>query len=453
MIKFSQGMNQFNSSEMGCTLMKSNPVREEIVNRELGREANRQNLSSKLNMLDIVLAILIFFFSGIALAISALPALLSDTRQVKAWVLGLCAVAIILVFAILSCYFIKRRIQRKLRISDREFVAEKKKNQIKNSVFHALHEANTGKINATLRYTYGKVALWNPINYEMNRLVYDVHEQIRNILKSLQNIVINIDPERFNDKNVSVDLVCCYPEEVERDSEIPMKRPSSHEGQSNGAQPFETPDKPWKLISSGDLSGNHKRTLDYLYDPLSFYSFLSFCGSWFANRKYEKQEVDDELIKQYLARLENECNCIITKEMKEKIEKKTFFVSNVRDYENSRYNSTKQDWDGSAVGTTICVRNDNPEHVLVKAILTINTFGEPLFVPKDKRFPHGYDKHGLSEKDYEELFLKQIVGTYRTLIASELAQMYIRHLLQNHKISPTTGEHTKEQQTTNTVAQ
>ena len=82
----------------------------------------------------------------------------------------------------------------------------------------------------------------------MNQLVYDVHEQIRNILKSLQNIVINIDPERFNDKNVSVDLVCCYPEEVERDSEIPMKRPSSHEGQSNGAQPFEAPDKPWKLI-------------------------------------------------------------------------------------------------------------------------------------------------------------------------------------------------------------
>ena len=51
------------------------------------------------------------------------------------------------------------------------------------------------------------------------------------------------------------------------------------------------------------------------------------------------------------------------------------------------------------------------------------------------------NKDGLSEKDYEELFLKQIVGTYSTLIASELVQMYIRHGLQNGKISPKTGEH------------
>ena len=428
-------------------------LKDTVLRRNETIVVDRDKLASTLKRIEIWLAVLVFLFSVVALAISALPALLYQTRFLQNILLALCGIAVLLVILILILYYIKRRTQRKLRITDVEFMAEKKKNQIKNSVFHALHEANTGKISATLRYTYGKVAEWNPINYEKNRLVYDVHEQIRNILKSLQNIVISIDPERFNDKNVSVDLVCCYPEDVGIDSEVPIKKRPQSEVDGNEEQPFEAPDKPWKLISSGDLSGNHRRTLDYLSEPLSFYAFLSYCGSWFANRKYEKQEIDDELIELYLQRLRDECHCELSPKEEAIIKGKTFFVRNVRDYENSRYNSTKKDWDGSAVGTTICVRNDNPEHVLVKAILTINTFGEPLFFATNGKSPYDYDKYGLSEKDYEELFLKQIVGTYRTLIASELAQMYIRHLLQKEKISSTTGEHLKKLPTTTSVVQ
>ena len=96
----------------------------------------------------------------------------------------------------------------------------------------------------------------------------------------------------------------------------------------------------------------------------------------------------------------------------------------------------------------------------MKAILTINTYGERIHIPissegvqKSKRLgtiktrkqveakteDNIYDENGLTECDYQELFLKQIIQTYSTLIASELSQMYIRHILREKRIDSSTG--------------
>ena len=440
-------------------------------NNEANKRESNDKISSQDKQNDRNLSILIFIFSCAALLISIVPVVVpkmislrnpsSSTTSVDWWsfgiTIGLFSLSIVIAVIIFNLYRKKRDIQRKQLVTEREYNAAKRKNEILQSVFHSLHDANSGKISGTLRYTYGRVSEWNPINYEKNRLVYDVHDQLRAILKSLQRVVINIDPVRFSDKNVSVDLVYCYPEnnndcilpivQANQNTAIPQTKKkwrmiadSPIAGNQNQFK-IQKSDKPWKLISSGDLSGNHKKTLDYLKDSLSFYSLVSFTGSWFANRKYQAQKIDD-IMKLYKDHLEEDCHMIISDDLDNELNKKVFFKKNVRDYENAKYNSTSESWDGSAIGATICVRNDNPEHVLVKAILTINTYGEPIFVPTTddaKSDDAQYDKYSLTEDEYKQLFLKDINGAYCTLIASELSQMYIRHQLYVGKMNPLTG--------------
>ena len=534
---------------------------------------NNESLSAQVKKIDDRLSTQVFWFSIVALLISIFTVFQALWSVILTIAFGVSAI-ILAVFILLN-YRKKRHLHQSLIVSDRELKAEKKKNQILNSVFQSLQEANTGKIFGTLRYTYGKVSDWNPINYEKNWLVYDVHDQLRTILKSLQRVVINIAPDRFNDKNVSVDLICTYPEDNNNDCDIPITKAADSKDSSKKMWKFvsripitaikkssksdrteKRTDKPWKLISSGDLSGNHKRILDYLANPLSFFSLVSYFGSWYANNKYDQQKIiciaeddteeeirrkkkrkqkerketeeekqkkaeekkqkeaeekellekycdhlkdrigasdvkekellenyyehikgriastdvkgekesDDnkvkELLEEYRKYLKRSIGNSATKEenegknteeqkieeFKQKIkeiedieklkQEKTFFVHNVKDYENAKWNSTTKVWDGSAIGATICVRNDNPEHILVKAILTINTYGEPIHLPVGNS---KYDQDGLTEKDYEKLFLKQILGAYSTLIASELSQMYIRHQLMDGRMAPTTG--------------
>ena len=55
------------------------------------------------------------------------------------------------------------------------------------------------KVREIFRYTYDSVAEWNPINYRDNVIIYDIHEQLRSILISIEKVIININPERFND--------------------------------------------------------------------------------------------------------------------------------------------------------------------------------------------------------------------------------------------------------------
>jgi len=128
------------------------------------------------------------------------------------------AIVVTIVVAILLFIFYKNKIDinKKSYISESEYIREQKINQINKVVFDSLYKSNSTKVREVFRYTYGKVPEWNPINYRDNVLVYDVHEQIRSILISIEEVVINIDPERFNEKNVSVELVYCYPRDAKK---------------------------------------------------------------------------------------------------------------------------------------------------------------------------------------------------------------------------------------------
>ena len=127
------------------------------------------------------------------------------------------------------CEYLSKR-----KVIEKDYNREKKINQINGALFDSLYRANSEKTRGIFRYTYGNVPKWNPINYRDNILVYDVHEQIRSILISLENVVISIDPERFNDRNVSVEFIYCYPSDTYNESNIERIND-------------------WKLISSGDI--------------------------------------------------------------------------------------------------------------------------------------------------------------------------------------------------------
>ena len=396
----------------------------------------------------------IFVFSFLSLLLSIFPTLIS--KQTCSFVIqrivGIFFLALFVAVFIIWLFRKKWKITKSLKVPTYQYYAERKKNQILNFVFQSLHDANSGKIRKALRITYGSVPEWNPMNYELNWLVYDVHDQIRSILINLKKVIINIAPDRFSDKNVSVDLVWCYPEDME-DSDLPLK-PKNESGEKTAKKQ----NGKWKLISSGDLSGNRTRILDYLAEPVSFYTLLACFGSWFANNKYADllTESEKNVFRSYLCKR----GIRLDDDSLNKINSGKMFIENVKDFENTIIKGKTGEYDGSVAGSMICVRNDNPEHVLVKAILTINTYGERIHIPissegvqKSKRLgtiktrkqveakteDNIYDENGLTECDYQELFLKQIIQTYSTLIASELSQMYIRHILREKRIDSSTG--------------
>lgn len=94
-----------------------------------------------------------------------------------------------------------------------------------------------------------------------------------------------------------------------------------------------------------------------------------------------------------------------------------------------------QEYDGvgSIVGMTINIKNDAPESVLVKAMLTITTYGWNLL---DK-------KSLIKEAEYREIFKQNVLNGHKSLLESELAQMYIRHAIKDGNMCPYTGARCK----------
>lgn len=78
---------------------------------------------------------------------------------------------------------------------------------------------------------------------------------------------------------------------------------------------------------------------------------------------------------------------------------------------------------------SINVKNDEPENVLVKAMITIATYGRKLNEKGDTT----------NEKDYKELFKKNVLNGYKYLLESELSQMYIRHMIREGGMCPRYG--------------
>lgn len=254
--------------------------------------------------------------------------------------------------------------------------------KIDKAVLSSLNSANAAKVRSTLRFTYGNVHDWNPINYRKNVLVYDVHEHIRTILLNLRDVIIQTSPERLHEDNVTVDLIWCYPKEKGYSGYLPYIDES---GKNK---------KPWKLISTGDKSASAHSIQEWVASKDSFYAAVIQKGYLCSDKK--------DLVGQYHV-----------------------------DTKDKEYNPDLQSLSGSIAGVVIDVKNDEPSRVLVRAILTVNTFGTNFFDADS--FP------GVSKAEYEEILKRRIITVYKSLLASELVQMYIRHSIREDGRCPITG--------------
>ena len=244
--------------------------------------------------------------------------------------------------------------------------------KLSNAMLEVQHRANEYKTRHVLQITYGSVPKWHPFNFYNNVLVYDVHEQIRTILLELKNAIISITPGLDTDA-VTIDLVYCYPSQDNDDGKIPVDKGNL--------------DK-WKLISSRDSSSMNYKVHDFLSSSESFYFHLNQNNYVFFN---------------------------------DKLEYGRYYIPSGKDQEYGRT--------GSVVGLTLNVKNDVPENVLVKAMITITTYGRKLNEIGDP----------VNERDYKDMFKKNILNSYKSLLESELSQMYIRHMIREGGMCPLSG--------------
>lgn len=336
-----------------------------------------RHLVAQNEAIDISITVVSIFFS-IAAAIDAIAIIFFKASWMKwvQFVVFILLTAILVLAIIVKCINFKKR--------KKAFSYEKAKiiDRIDKAVFASLNSANAAKVRSTLRFTYGNVHDWNPINYRKNVLVYDVHEHIRTILLNLRDVIIQTSPERLHEDNVTVDLIWCYPKEKGYSGYLPYIDES---GKNK---------KPWKLISTGDKSASAHSIQEWVASKDSFYAAVIQKGYLCSDKK--------DLVGQYHV-----------------------------DTKDKEYNPDIQALSGSIAGVVIDVKNDEPSRVLVRAILTVNTFGTNFYDADS--FP------GVSKAEYEEILKRRIITVYKSLLASELVQMYIRHSIREDGRCPITG--------------
>ena len=245
----------------------------------------------------------------------------------------------------------------------------------------AQQKSNEAKTRNILQLTYGRVPEWRPFNFRKNVLVYDIHEQLRTLLVEIRDSVLALSDETDSDK-VTVDLVYCYPDDTYSGR---LPEPSPHYGN-------EQPENAWRLITSGDASCINYTLHDFLRSNESFFFRLDQENFVFIN--------DKKTVSRY-------------------------YIPSGKDQE--------YDGVGPIVGMTINIKNDAPESVLVKAMLTITTYGWNLL---DK-------KSLIKEEEYREIFKQNVLDGHKSLLESELAQMYIRHAIKDGNMCPYTGAQCK----------
>jgi hypothetical protein len=250
---------------------------------------------------------------------------------------------------------------------------------------HALEHVEEAKKKYVLQSTYGNVPEWRPTDYTRNILVYDVHEQIRTMLFSLRDLIIS-QTDGLTEDQITVDFVYCYPDSEGYTGNLPYP-PKENEDDSNEAKT--KPNYPWRLITSGNHSlGGSIKT--YLGRENSFYYHVSEKGYVFCNDKRRL------LYDHY------------TPSCKDKI------------YKNQ----------GSIIGLMFELRNDAPEAVFVRGILTITTYGKKL-----------HDQQSVPLDEYKRIFKEKILNSFESALYSELVQMYIRHAIRDGDMCPETGRH------------
>lgn len=255
----------------------------------------------------------------------------------------------------------------------RDFWRMQVKENLAASTLLAQQRANEAKARAILQTTYGRVPEWHPVNFTKNVLPYDVHEQLRTILLEMRDTILTFSDRTDTDADmVTVDLVYCYPDKS-YDGRLPAKA-----GQASA----------WRIITSGDGSCLNYKLHDFLADPESFYCFLDRNNFLLFN--------DKKTIERY-------------------------YIKSGKDHEYEDI--------GSIVGVAIDVKNDAPEQELVKAMLTVTTYGWKLFD----------DGMGIKEEDFKTIFKQKVLNGYKSLLKSELTQMYIRHMVRDGKMCPYTG--------------
>ena len=245
----------------------------------------------------------------------------------------------------------------------------------------AQQKSNEAKTRNILQLTYGRVPEWRPFDFRKNVLVYDIHEQLRTLLVEIRDSVLTLSDETDSDK-VTVDLVYCYPDD-NYSGRLP--EPSLRYGNAE-------PENAWRLITSGDASCINYTLHDFLRSNESFFFRLDQENFVFIN--------DKKAVSRY-------------------------YIPSGKDQE--------YDGVGSIAGMTINIKNDAPESVLVKAMLTITTYGWNLL---DK-------KSLIKEAEYREIFKQNVLNGHKSLLESELAQMYIRHAIKDGNMCPYTGAQCK----------
>ena len=266
-------------------------------------------------------------------------------------------------------------------ITKRDYLIMCQQEELSKATLLAQQKSNEAKTRSILQLTYGRVPEWRPFNFRKNVLVYDIHEQLRTLLVEIRDSVLMLSGETDSDK-VTVDLVYCYPDD-NYSGRLP--EPSPHYG-------LEGPENVWRLITSGDASCINYTLHDFLRSNESFFFRLDQENFVFINDK-----------------------TTVTR----------YYIPSGKDQE--------YDGVGSIVGMTINIKNDAPESVLVKAMLTITTYGWNLL---DK-------KSLIKEAEYREIFKQNVLNGHKSLLESELAQMYIRHAIKDGNMCPYTGAQCK----------
>ena len=270
--------------------------------------------------------------------------------------------------------------------------------EISKSLLTSLKRTHFAKTTAILQTTYSHMPDWHPTNICDNVLVYDIHEHLRRICIGLKELIVNLAPDEFNDDMVTVDIAFEYPSDAMLGPNGSTNRCSIEEEQESllrqntEKKQDEGEDKPgWKIITSGDHTSNRVFLHNYLVDYGSFYSYLAGQGYKFENDKAT-------------------------------LEKNNHYIWTSKDREYNRI--------GSIVGEVIELRNDDPEVAFVRAYLTISTYGRRLVEETDE----------LDIESFQRIFKETVINYYKTIIESELAQMFIRHGIREGFIDRQTGK-------------
>lgn len=293
---------------------------------------------------------------------------------------------------------------------DYNYYSESKK--ISDALLTAVKRTGYAKTTSILRSTYGTVPNWHPIDYCKNVLVYDVHEHLREICVKMKELIVDLNPQEFNDDMVTVDIAFEYPSDAEFiNNKISQLSKETEDADCNRGckdtsddcnieclteklnkrNNHEKSSEKCKVITSGDRTFSNGKLHRYLDDENSFYQYLNTHGYSFCNDK-------------------------------SKLADKNHYIWSSKDYEYGRV--------GSIVGTIIELKNDNPEKVFVRVYLTITTYGRTLVNEEDI----------LDEEKFEKLFKETVINCYKTIIETELAQMFIRHGINNCFVNRHTGK-------------